>query len=346
MITPVILSGGSGTRLWPLSNKKEPKQFLSLVNEKSLLQETLLRVMRCENISAPMIVNSLKHQDLLAEQLSKIACTPFAIILEPVARNTAPAIAIAAFVALATQSDPMLMVLPSDHVIRDHKAFCHAVKVAEEFTKQDFLVTFGIVPNRPETGYGYIKQGKKLHEQAFSVSSFVEKPDLKRAQEYLESGEYYWNSGMFVFRASVFLSELKRYEPEIYEVCKKVFESCKRDGECYYLDEKLFSDCKKISVDYAVMERTPRAVVVPVDAGWSDIGSWAALLDCCKRDKNGNVLIGDVAASNVKNAYLRVDSKKLITIGVEDIVVVESGDAILVAHKNASEELKKIIEGL
>ncbi len=346
MITPVILSGGSGTRLWPLSNKKEPKQFLSLVSENSLMQETLQRVMGCENVSAPMIVNSLAHKDLLASQLSKINCKPSAVILEPVARNTAPAIAIAAFVALANLSDPILMVLPSDHVIRDHKAFYDAVKVAEEFAKQDFLVTFGIVPDRPETGYGYIKQGKKLHEQAFSVSKFVEKPDLPKAKEYLTTGEYYWNSGMFVFKASVFLSELKKHEPEIFDACEKVFKSHKRDGDYYYLDEVLFSSCKKLSVDYAVMERTSRAVVVPMDAGWSDIGSWAALLDCCERDKNGNVLIGHVVASNVKNAYLRVDSKKLITIGVQDIVVVESDDAILVAHKDASEELKKIVEKL
>ena len=342
----MILSGGSGTRLWPLSNKKEPKQFLSLVSERSLMQETLQRVMDCENVSAPMIVNSLQHKDLLVSQLATINCHPSAIVLEPVARNTAPAIAVAAFVALATQSDPVLMVLPSDHVIRDHKAFCDAVKVAEEFANQDFLVTFGIVPDRPETGYGYIKQGEKLHEQAFSVSKFVEKPDLPKAKEYLKSGEYYWNSGMFVFKASVFLSELKQHEPEIFDACEKVFESCKRDGDFYYLDAKLFSDCKKDSIDYAVMERTPKAVVVPMDAGWSDIGSWAALLECCERDEAGNVLIGNITACNVKNAYMRVDSKKLITIGVKDIVVVESDDAILVAHKDASEELKKIVEKL
>lgn len=344
MLTPVILSGGSGTRLWPLSSKKEPKQFLSLINEGSLIQETLLRVVACHGAAHPIIVNSQGHGELLVKQLSEINCTPQAIILEPVARNTAPAIAMAAFVAMSHGEDPILMVLPSDHVIRDQKIFCHAVSIAKEYAEKNYLVTFGIVPNKPETGYGYIMQGEKLAEQAYKVSRFVEKPSYDLAKQYVESKEYYWNSGMFLFKASVLLAELKRFEPEIYKACQKVFESHAREEHFYYLDEENFSACPKQSIDYAVMEKTPRAIVVPMDAGWSDVGSWEALLECCQRDNNGNVLIGDVTVKDVSNSYLRSESKKIVAIDLEDIVVVETEEAILVANKNSSEKLKKIIE--
>lgn len=346
MLTPVILSGGAGTRLWPLSNKKEPKQFLSLVSQNSLIQETLLRVQQCDAMAHPMVVNSKTHYELLVQQLKEMRCDPQAIILEPLPRNTAPAIAIAAMLAVRDGEDPILIVLPADHVIKNQAAFCEAVKTAKQEAQQGKLVTFGIVPHEPATGYGYIKRGGATSSAAFHVAQFVEKPDLKTAQGYLDSGEYYWNSGMFVFKASVFLDELKKHDAAIYAACEKAFHTMERDDKTYALNEEDFAASPKQSVDYAVMEKTDQAVVVPMDAGWSDIGSWSALLESCPHDNKGNVLIGNCFVRDVEGSYLRSETKKIVGIGLKNVVVVETDDAILVADKDSSETLKQVLAEL
>jgi mannose-1-phosphate guanylyltransferase/mannose-6-phosphate isomerase len=343
MITPVILSGGSGTRLWPLSREAYPKQFLPLIGEQSLLQATWQRVAPIVSYP-PIVVANNEHRFMVAEQLRQAACTPAAVLLEPVARNTAPAIAAAALQATSEGHDPLLLILPSDHVIRDVEAFRLAVSEASAAAQAGQLVTFGIVPTGPETGYGYIKAG--LGKGVRPVEKFVEKPDLATAKEYVTSGAYYWNSGIFLFRASRYLEELERLQPAILAACKTALAAAKRDEDFIRLDEAAFSSCPSDSIDYAVMEKTASAAVLPLEAGWNDVGSWAALWAVADQDGDGNAHHGDVVAVSCRNTLAWGKDRLITLLGLEDIVVVDTDDSILVAHKDRVQEIKEIVSRL
>lgn len=338
-ILPVILSGGSGTRLWPLSREAYPKQFLPLVGDDTMLQATWRRVAPL-GARKPIIVANQEHRFMVAEQLREIGVEPAAVILEPVGRNTAPAIAIAALQATRESDDALLLVLPSDHVIRDEKAFHAAVAAASHAAKAGMLVTFGIVPTGPETGYGYIKA--TAGEGTRAVERFVEKPNLETAQAYVASGEYYWNSGMFLFKASRYLEELKRLQPAILTACEKSLTLAKLDSDFVRLDADSFSTCPSDSIDYAVMEKTSDAAVIPLDAGWSDVGSWAALWEVSQQDEKGNAHHGDVIEIDCKNTYAH-GSRLIAMVGLQDIVVVETDDAVLVGTRDRIQEVKDVV---
>ncbi|MBO9749287.1 mannose-1-phosphate guanylyltransferase/mannose-6-phosphate isomerase [Xanthomonas phaseoli pv. dieffenbachiae] len=338
-VLPIILSGGSGTRLWPLSRESYPKQFLPLVGDKSMLQSTWLRAAPVAG-HAPIVVANEEHRFMAAEQLQQLGVKPSAILLEPKGRNTAPAIAVAALEATRDGADPLLLVLPSDHVIGNEAAFQAAVKVAAEAAAQGKLVTFGIKPTAPETGYGYIKAGAGT--AASAVERFVEKPDLATAQSYLASGEYYWNSGMFLFRASRYLEELRKFHPAIADACQKAWENGKRDADFTRLDKDAFAASPSDSIDYAVMEKTADAVVVPLDAGWNDVGSWSSLLDVSNQDAQGNAHHGDVIQLDCQNTYA-YGSRLIAMVGLEDVVVVETPDAVLVGHRDRMQEVKDVV---
>ncbi|MBV6850472.1 mannose-1-phosphate guanylyltransferase/mannose-6-phosphate isomerase [Xanthomonas euvesicatoria] len=338
-VLPIILSGGSGTRLWPLSRESYPKQFLPLVGDKSMLQSTWLRAAPVAG-HAPIVVANEEHRFMAAEQLQQLGVKPSAILLEPKGRNTAPAIAVAALEATRDGADPLLLVLPSDHVIGNEAAFQAAVKVAADAAAQGKLVTFGIKPTAPETGYGYIKAGAGTGASA--VERFVEKPDLATAQSYLASGEYYWNSGMFLFRASRYLEELRTFHPAIADACQKAWENGKRDADFTRLDKDAFAASPSDSIDYAVMEKTADAVVVPLDAGWNDVGSWSSLLDVSNQDAQGNAHHGDVIQLDCQNTYA-YGSRLIAMVGLEDVVVVETPDAVLVGHRDRIQEVKDVV---
>ncbi|KTF37790.1 mannose-1-phosphate guanylyltransferase/mannose-6-phosphate isomerase [Xanthomonas vesicatoria] len=338
-VLPIILSGGSGTRLWPLSRESYPKQFLPLVGDKSMLQATWLRAAPVAG-HAPIVVANEEHRFMAAEQLQQLGVKPSAILLEPKGRNTAPAIAVAALEAMRDGADPLLLVLPSDHVIGDEAAFQAGVKVAAEAAAQGKLVTFGIKPTAPETGYGYIKAGSGTG--ATAVERFVEKPDLATAQGYLASGEYYWNSGMFLFRASRYLEELRKFHPAIADACQKAWQNGKRDADFTRLDKDAFAASPSDSIDYAVMEKTADAVVVPLDAGWNDVGSWSSLLDVSEQDAQGNAHHGDVIQLDCRNTYA-YGSRLIAMVGLEDVVVVETPDAVLVGHRDRIQEVKEVV---
>ncbi|MGX9961259.1 mannose-1-phosphate guanylyltransferase/mannose-6-phosphate isomerase [Xanthomonas euvesicatoria] len=338
-VLPIILSGGSGTRLWPLSRESYPKQFLPLVGDKSMLQSTWLRAAPVAG-HAPIVVANEEHRFMAAEQLQQLGVKPSAILLEPKGRNTAPAIAVAALEATRDGADPLLLVLPSDHVIGNEAAFQAAVKVAADAAAQGKLVTFGIKPTAPETGYGYIKAGAGTGASA--VERFVEKPDLATAQSYLASGEYYWNSGMFLFRASRYLEELRKFHPAIADACQKAWENGKRDADFTRLDKDAFAASPSDSIDYAVMEKTADAVVVPLDAGWNDVGSWSSLLDVSSQDAQGNAHHGDVIQLDCQNTYA-YGSRLIAMVGLEDVVVVETPDAVLVGHRDRIQEVKDVV---
>lgn len=338
-ILPVILSGGSGTRLWPLSREAYPKQFLALIGEATMLQATWDRVAGIAT-RAPLVVANQEHRFMAAEQLRERGAAPDAIILEPVARNTAPAIALAALHALETSGDALLLVLPSDHVIQDVEAFHRAIDEAARAAETGKLVTFGVVPSSPETGYGYIKAS--AGKGAVPVERFVEKPDLELAREYVASGDYFWNSGMFLFRASRYLEELQKFFPEILTACKRALAAASRDADFIRLDSDTFSASPSESVDYAIMERTRDAVVVPLDAAWSDLGSWYALWEASEKDARGNAHHGDVIEIDCSNTYAY--SRRLIAmVGLQDVVVVETDDAVFVGHASRSQEVKRIV---
>ena len=414
-LIPVIMSGGSGSRLWPQSRSLYPKQFLPLVNEQTMLQNTLSRLDGLDSVSSPLVIANEDHRFLVAEQIRQMGREASAIILEPVGRNTAPAVALAALKALnhkgpvnvpdntgtsaipggrtKAQSfsfdengeDPLLLVLAADHVIQDVQAFHQAIEAALPAARDGKLVTFGIVPTHPETGYGYIKalnhkgpvnvpdntgtsaihggrtkaqslsSGKQKEtfvasclcgEKIMPVEQFVEKPDLETAQGYLASGDYYWNSGMFLFKASRYLEELKKFRPDILEACEKAIAVQNADLDFVRLDEAAFTACPDESIDYAVMEKTADAVVVPLDAGWSDVGSWTSLADICEKDECGNSVQGDVLLQDTRNTYVRSEKKLIATVGVDDLVITESDDAILVAHKDRVQDVKKIVDQL
>ncbi|GGK11762.1 mannose-1-phosphate guanylyltransferase/mannose-6-phosphate isomerase [Luteimonas terricola] len=341
-LQPVLLSGGSGTRLWPLSREAYPKQFLALAGEHTMLQDTWLRVAPLDAL-APIVVANEEHRFLAGEQLRQVGVEAAAIMLEPVGRNTAPAIAAAALQATAAGADPLLLVLPSDHVVRDADAFRAAVREATPAAEGGALVTFGIVAEAPETGFGYIQAGPG--EGVREVLRFVEKPDAATAQGYLDAGGYYWNSGMFLFRASRYLEELGRFRPEMLDAVRKAFESAARDGDFVRLDRDAFATAPSDSIDYAVMERTDRAMVLPVDIGWNDVGSWSALWAVSPQDADGNAHHGEVIAVDSRGSY--VWSRRMVAlVGVEDLVVVETDDAVLVAKKDRVQQVKEVVARL
>jgi mannose-1-phosphate guanylyltransferase/mannose-6-phosphate isomerase len=338
----VLLSGGSGTRLWPLSREAYPKQFLPLVGRDTMLQATWRRVAELSD-GAPIVVANEDHRFLVAEQLRQVGAPTPAILLEPVGRNTAPAIAAAALQALADGDDPLLLVLPSDHVVTDGDGFRAAIRAASDAAADGALVTFGIVPGAPETGFGYIhaEAGDGLRK----VQRFVEKPDAATAQAYLDAGGYYWNSGMFLFRASRYLQELERHRPDILAATRAAFDAAARDGDFVRLDKAAFAACPPDSIDYAVMEKTDAAKVLPVDIGWSDVGSWSALWDVAARDADGNAHHGDVIAVDSRNSYAY--ARRLVAlVGVDDLVVVETDDAVLVARKDRVQQVKDVVARL
>ncbi|HOB62133.1 MAG TPA: mannose-1-phosphate guanylyltransferase/mannose-6-phosphate isomerase [Candidatus Competibacteraceae bacterium] len=350
MIVPVILSGGSGTRLWPLSRETYPKQFLPLVDAQTLLQNTAVRIAGLTDVSAPLVICNADHRFMVAEQLRSVGIQPATVLLEPVGRNTAPAVAVAALHAQREGDDPILLVLPADHVISDVAGFRAAIHQVAPQAEAGRLITFGIVPTAPETGYGYIKAGAPLEESVEStvcaVERFVEKPDLATARGYLESGRYYWNSGMFMFRASTFLAELERFAPAMLTACRQALTASHLDTDFCWLERQAFAACPKDSIDYAVMEKTDRAVVMPLAVGWNDVGSWAALWDVTPHDTDGNILRGDVITVETHDTYVDAATRLVATVGVDHLVVVETPDAVLVAHKDRVQEVKEIVARL
>jgi len=340
MINAVVIAGGSGTRLWPLSRAGHPKQFLALNGEDTMLQETIKRLDGLD-IESLLVICNEDHRFLAAEQLREIN-QPSSIILEPVGRNTAPAIALA---ALVSEDDPLLLVLAADHVIQDKAAFTKVVAGAIPLALSGKLVTFGVVPNEPNTGYGYIKRGRR-HDCGFVIDKFVEKPSSELAQEYVSSGDYYWNSGMFLFKASRYLEEIKKFRPDILEICAASLDCAKLDMDFMRVNKEKFTECPSESIDYAVMEKTVDAVVVPMDAGWSDIGSWSSLWDISKKNDDGNVSQGDVYMHKTNNCLVRTDDQLVVTLGVDDLVIVSTKDAVMVAHRGSIQDTKKIVQKL
>jgi mannose-1-phosphate guanylyltransferase/mannose-6-phosphate isomerase len=348
-IYPIILSGGAGTRLWPLSRAVLPKQLLPLVTEKTMLQETALRVSGVPEMQAPLIVCGNDHRFLVAEQMREAGIKPLAILLEPVGRNTAPAVAAAANYVKAIDTDAMMLVLPADHVINDVPAFHAAVERAAALAREGALATFGIVPTAPETGYGYIKSGdvvKGAVGDGYQVERFVEKPDRATAETFVKAGTYFWNSGMFLFRADAYLRELEQYAPEMAKAAAAAVQNDYSDLDFCRLDEAAFTSSPSDSIDYAVMEKTRHAVVVPADIGWSDVGSWSALHEVQPKDGNGNVTRGDVYLDDVTGSLVRAESRIVAVVGVKDVVVVETNDAVLVAHKDQVQRVKQIVDHL
>ncbi|MFT4531977.1 MAG: mannose-1-phosphate guanylyltransferase/mannose-6-phosphate isomerase [Thalassolituus oleivorans] len=344
---PVILSGGVGSRLWPLSRGMYPKQLLSLVDdEKTMLQLTVERVSAICNMDALTIVCNNEHRFMVAEQLSNIVNSPPSILLEPQGKNTAPAIALAAFHALKHFDDEMMVVMPADHVIGDVASFHRAIESAVVQAEQGRLVTFGITPLKPETAYGYIKSGAMLDQHAFKIAQFKEKPEIETAKTYLQSGDYFWNSGIFVFKPSVYLQELKLYAREIHDVCHKAYDASVKDLDFIRIDQALFSTTPSDSIDYAVMEKTKKSAVVPMDPQWNDIGSWSALWDVAQKDQNQNVIQGDVITQDTTDSYLYSNSKLVATLGLKDMVVVDTDDVILVASKDHLDDIKQIVSEL
>lgn len=345
---PVILSGGAGSRLWPLSREALPKQLLPLVSDRTLLQETVLRLAQIDGAAEPLLVCNHEHRFLAAEQLREIGVKPLGLMLEPVGRNTAPAIAAAAHYLSARDPDALMLVLPADHLIRDVSAFAVAVKQAAAAADQGLLVTFGIVPDYPETGYGYIRRGSPLEglTSVCRVERFVEKPDRQTATAYLADGGYYWNSGMFLFRAANYLAELGQMHPEMADASREAVTKSRPDLDFMRLDEDAFARCPAESIDYAVMERTANAAVVPVEMGWNDIGSWSSLWEVCEKDEDGNVRRGDVLTEHTRNSFLRAESRALAVVGLDDVIVVETPDAVLVTHKERAQDVKKVVDRL
>lgn len=342
-IYPVILSGGSGTRLWPLSRASLPKQFLALNGARTMIQDTVLRAALSTAVP-PLLLCSEGHRFLVAEQMQAIGVRPSAIVLEPMARNTAPAAAIAALMIVAEDPEGIMLLMPSDHVVADAPAFQVALTCAASAARHGHVVTFGIAPDTPDTAYGYIQRGAAVAAGVNAVKRFTEKPDRATAEKYLASGDYFWNSGMFVFRADVLLDELNRHEPGLVEVCKASLAAAANDLDFTRLDAASFGKVKNISIDYAVMERTDKAVVVPCDIGWSDVGAWSALWSLQKRDSNGNVVEGDVLIHDSNDSFVRNDKGMTALVGVKDLVVVVTADAVLVADRHRAQDVKAIVD--
>ncbi len=344
-IFPVILSGGAGTRLWPLSREMYPKQLLALTSQYSMLQDTALRLAGIAGARAPIVVCNEAHRFTVAEQLHALDLEPSAILLEPAGRNTAPAVALAALKAQELDADATMVVAPADHVIRDARAFQHAAEVAARLAQSGKLVTFGIVAYAPETGYGYIRRGAG-QGPAYPVAQFIEKPPLDVAQQFVASGDYFWNSGMFVFRASRYLSELAAFAPDILEAATAAYRAAKVDLDFVRIDKAAFEACRSESIDYAVMEKTQDAVVLPLDAGWSDVGSWSSLFDALPSDEDGNVLQGDVLIHDTHDCYVHSTSRLVTAVGMDDHIIVETKDAVLVAPKGRVQDVKELVAKL
>ena len=348
-IYPVILSGGSGSRLWPMSRAHYPKQLLALSGSHTMLQATARRVSAATHYAPPLIIANNDHRFIVAEQLQAAGIKPRAIVLEPVGRNTAPAAAIAALALVKDTPDAIMSLLASDHVIADEAAFTTAMQTAAQAASRGSLVTLGIKPDRPETGYGYIRQGQPIADtnDVKHVVEFVEKPDLTTAEGYLRSGNYLWNSGMFVLGAQAYLDELARLAPDMMEACRKAYEASFTDLDFLRLDPETFGACPTDSIDYAVMEKTDQAAVVPVDIGWNDIGGWPALWDLADKDEDGNAVIADSLLQDVRGSYLRAEDGRLIAaIGVENLIVISTSDAVLITHRDRSDDVKNTVEQL
>lgn len=345
---PVILSGGSGTRLWPLSRAALPKQLLPLISEHTLLQETVKRIAGIPNTASPLIIGNQEHRFMIAEQLRTINMQANAILLEPSGRNTAPAIAVAALHIQRQDPNALILVLPADHLIGNGAAFHAAVHEAEIQASHGHLATFGIIAKSPETGFGYIRKGEPLpnSRNTFKVREFVEKPDLKTAEQYIASGEYFWNSGMFLFPVKVLLEELQQLRPDILSACETALNEAKTDLDFIRLDSAAFTACPSDSIDYAVMEHTHKAVVVPADIDWNDIGAWNSIWDVSPKDINQNVIRGDVIAEEVNNSLIRAESKLVVAIGTTDLMIIETADAVLVAPRDRAQDVKLIVDKL
>ena len=342
-VTPVILSGGAGTRLWPLSVAERPKQFIALAGEASLLQRTALRFSDRARFEAPIVVASLGHEEMIAAQLGEAGIAPGLLILEPCPRNTAAAIALA---ALSCAEDDLLIVLPSDHVIENEAAFHAAIQAAVPFAAEDWLVTFGIAPDRPETGYGYIRRGEPLGRGVFRADAFVEKPDRATAERYLAEGGYDWNGGIFLFRSAAFLRALEEYAPEILAAARAAIAAQEENGDRRLPDQACFARSPALSIDVAVMERSSRVAVAPAAMGWSDIGSWDALYDLGPRDEAGNAIDGEGLALDSENCLIRSDGPAVVAVGVRDLIVVASGDGVLVVPRGESQRVKEALDAL
>lgn len=345
MLTPVLLCGGVGSRLWPVSRELHPKQFLPLAGELSMLQNTLARTEGLVS-APPVVVCNEEHRFMVAEQLRQVNLAPGALLLEPQGRNTAPAVALAALHELARDPEALLLVLPADHLIRDTEAFTRAVSSAIPLALEGRLVTFGVVPTHPETGYGYVRCGAALGETSYALDSFVEKPDLDTAQAYLESGNYLWNAGMFLFRAGAYLQELERVRPEMVAHCREAMDGALADLDFIRPESRAFLACPADSIDYAVMEHTRNGAVVALDCGWSDVGAWSALWEVADRDSHGNATQGDVLLDNCRDSYFRSESRLVAATGVDNLVVVETPDAVLVADRDRVQDVKNLVARL
>jgi len=338
MIIPVILAGGSGTRLWPISTAELPKQFANLLGDKTLFQNTLERIYGFEGVAEIKVICNQKHIGFVSQQLQDSGISDFSVFLEPIGKNTVPAITIA---ALSVPEDAVLVVLPSDHIIADIEKFHQTLEIGVKYAKQGCLACFGVTPNRPETGYGYIKVGED-EGGGYKIAEFVEKPNLELAVQYLATKDYYWNSGVFVFSAGVFLQEMAQFSPDILSCCKKVLEHSVQEGKFLCLSAEHFSQCRSDSIDYAVMERTKRAIMIPLDARWSDVGSWFLLWEHNSKDENNNVIMGNVVVHEVEGSYIHSTSRKIVAVGVKDYIIVETSDAVLIVPKEKHQEVKKI----
>ena len=352
MIVPVILSGGVGSRLWPLSREYLPKQLMPIMGGKhSLFQETMLRLSGIHGVAPPIVVCNENHRFMAAVQMQALNLPYSDILLEPVGRNTCPAITVGALAASRDGEDPALLVLPADHIISDAALFASAVQLGAKLAESGNIITFGIVPDRAETGYGYIKKGARLTEAdengaAYSVSAFTEKPDSEKARYFVDSGEYLWNSGMFMFRASAYLQELERHSPEVLKLCRESFDGAHRDLDFTRLGDESFASCPNISIDYAVMEKTSKAVVIPLSVGWSDVGSWLSLHEVSKKDQNQNAITGDVITEDARNCYIHSENRLVAALGIENLIIVETKDAVLVSSLERSQDVKLIVENL
>lgn len=347
-ITPVLLSGGSGTRLWPISRALYPKQLLAMAAERTMFQETARRFLGSAGFAPPLIVCNDEHRFIIAAQIQDAGVTPNTIVLEPLGRNTAPAAAIAALLLAEQTPETLMLLAPSDHVIDDLPGFLRTVETAARAAQQGRLVTFGIKPSRPETGYGYIRRGDALKEApgAFAVGAFVEKPDRPTAERFIAEEIYFWNSGMFLFSPQVYLEELSRYAPDVLAKADHALKQSRRDLDFLRLSRDSFAACQAISIDYAVMERTDKAAVIPADIGWSDVGSWSMLWERAAKDENGNVAAGDVLIEDGRDNFIRSDDRLVAALGVDDLVIVSTNDAVLVARKDRDQDVKRIVDRL